>query len=173
MKPEGSGEDPDPEEHPEAYQVRVDFRNAETGALLDQSNSKTYSGLSKAAHTFTPVAEAQTDTATAHYAVSYTHLVHEACPAVEPMPAGERYPARALLKRGLYAKGNTTGFIGVQACAALASFLENGTPQTETVVTVAGDAVPHPYNPVSYTHLDRRSARGTVCPLCACGKRCF
>ncbi len=72
--------------------------------------------------------------------------VHEACPAVEPMPAGERYPARALLKRGLYAKGNTTGFIGVQACAALASFLENGTPQTETVVTVAGDAVPHPYN---------------------------
>ena len=67
VKPEGSGEDPDPEEHPEAYQVRVDFRNAETGALLDQSNSKTYSGLSKAAHTFTPVAEAQTDTATAHY----------------------------------------------------------------------------------------------------------
>ena len=67
VKPEDSGEDPDPEEHPEAYQVRVDFRNAETGALLDQSNSKTYSGLSKAAHTFTPVAEAQTDTATAHY----------------------------------------------------------------------------------------------------------
>ena len=67
VKPEGSGEDPEPEEHPEAYQVRVDFRNAETGALLDQSNSKTYSGLSKAAHTFTPVAEAQTDTATAHY----------------------------------------------------------------------------------------------------------
>ena len=67
VKPEGSGEDPDPEEHPEAYQVRVDFRNTETGALLDQSNSKTYSGLSKAAHTFTPVAEAQTDTATAHY----------------------------------------------------------------------------------------------------------
>ena len=67
VKPEGSGEDPDPEEHPEAYQVRVDFRNAETGALLGQSDSKTYSGLSKAAHTFTPVAEAQTDTATAHY----------------------------------------------------------------------------------------------------------
>ena len=59
--------DPDPEENPEAYQVRVDFRNTETGALLGQSDSKTYSGLSKAAHTFTPVAEAQTDTATAHY----------------------------------------------------------------------------------------------------------
>ncbi len=67
VKPEGSGEDPDPEENPEAYQVRVDFRNTETGALLGQSDSKTYSGLSKAAHTFTPVAEAQTDTATAHY----------------------------------------------------------------------------------------------------------
>ena len=67
VKPEGSGEDPEPEENPEAYQVRVDFRNTETGALLGQSDSKTYSGLSKAAHTFTPVAEAQTDTATAHY----------------------------------------------------------------------------------------------------------
>ena len=75
VKPEDSGEepgpnpgtDPDPEEHPEAYQVRVDFRDTETGALLDQSYSKTYGGLSKASHTFTPVAEAQTDTATAHY----------------------------------------------------------------------------------------------------------
>ena len=75
VKPEDSGEepgpnpgtDPDPEEHPEAYQVRVDFRDTETGALLDQSYSKTYSGLSKASHSFTPVAEAQTDTATAHY----------------------------------------------------------------------------------------------------------
>ena len=75
VKPEDSGEepgpnpgtDPDPEEHPEAYQVRVDFRDTETGALLDQSYSKIYSGLSKASHSFTPVAEAQTDTATAHY----------------------------------------------------------------------------------------------------------
>lgn len=72
--------------------------------------------------------------------------IHEACPTVEPFPAGERYPAHALLKRELYAKGNTTGFIGVQACAAFADFLEKAVPQTETVVTVNGDAVSTPYN---------------------------
>ncbi|MFR8228747.1 MAG: TasA family protein [Anaeromassilibacillus sp.] len=68
VKPESTEPtDPDPEEHPEAYQVRVDFRNQETGVLLDQSYSKTYSGLTKGVHTFTPVGEAQNDTEVLHY----------------------------------------------------------------------------------------------------------
>ena len=68
VKPESTEPtDPDPEEHPEAYQVRVDFRNQETGVLLDQSYSKTYSGLTKGVHNFTPVGEAQNDTEVLHY----------------------------------------------------------------------------------------------------------
>lgn len=71
---------------------------------------------------------------------------HAACPGTDALAAGERYPARALLKRKLYAKGKKTGFVGVQACAALARVLRTGLPQTETVVTVSGDAVPAPCN---------------------------
>ena len=68
VKPESTEPtDPDPEEHPEAYQVRVDFRNQETGILLDRSYSKTYGGLTKGVHTFTPVGEAQNDTEVLHY----------------------------------------------------------------------------------------------------------
>ncbi|WP_050699400.1 4Fe-4S dicluster domain-containing protein [Anaeromassilibacillus senegalensis] len=63
------------------------------------------------------------------------------CVAVET-----RYPARAMLKRKLYREGKKTGFIGVQACAALERTLRTGLPQTETLVTVTGDAVLNPFN---------------------------
>lgn len=72
--------------------------------------------------------------------------LRSACPEVDPLTAGGRYPARALLKRNLYAQGHKTGFVGAQACAAFAEALRTGVPQTETVVTVGGDAVSSPRN---------------------------
>ena len=60
--------------------------------------------------------------------------------------SGPKYPARALLKQSLRREGKRVAFLGVQACAGLFCALEDGVPQVETVVTVAGDAVEHPHN---------------------------
>jgi len=55
--------------------------------------------------------------------------------------AGERYPARALLKRKLHTATNKTAYIGAQACAALTAAVDEGEAQNSTVVTLAGDGV--------------------------------
>lgn len=59
---------------------------------------------------------------------------------------GSRYPARALLKKKLRAKGRIASFLGVQACIALARAVTSGEPQTACVVTVAGEGVLRPRN---------------------------
>ena len=74
----GSGtEDPDPAEHPEAYQVRVDFRNTETGELLGQSYSKIYSDLEKGTHTFALMDAAQGYAAATHYVAAPEGYVYD------------------------------------------------------------------------------------------------
>ena len=56
--------------------------------------------------------------------------------------AGERYPARALLKRRLLRHGGRkAAYVGGQACAALTAAMDDGEVQNSTVVTVAGDGV--------------------------------
>lgn len=62
-------------------------------------------------------------------------------PQADLIVAGERYPARALLRRKLHARGKKTALIGAQACAALLAAADNGEVQNSTVVTVAGSAV--------------------------------
>jgi electron transport complex protein RnfC len=62
-------------------------------------------------------------------------------PQADLIVAGERYPARALLRRKLRARGKKTALIGAQACAALVDAADNGEVQSYTVVTVAGSAV--------------------------------
>ena len=52
---------------------------------------------------------------------------------------GKRYPAGFLLMKKLRRGGKTAAFVGAQACAALADAVRDGRPQSETVVTVAGD----------------------------------
>jgi electron transport complex protein RnfC len=61
-----------------------------------------------------------------------------------PQPAiaaGDRTPADYFLLRKLTRGGETAAFIGAQACAALSDAVRNGEPQSDTVVTVTGDAV--------------------------------
>lgn len=60
--------------------------------------------------------------------------------------AGRRYPAGILLMRKLCRNGGRAAFLGAQACAALADAAREGKPQSETVVTVAGDGVRRPVN---------------------------
>ncbi|WP_457944177.1 4Fe-4S dicluster domain-containing protein [Caproiciproducens sp. LBM24188] len=67
-------------------------------------------------------------------------------PNAELIVSGTRYPARALLKRKLQAAGKKTAYVGAQACIALAQALDDGKMQSETVITVAGDAVETPSN---------------------------
>lgn len=67
-------------------------------------------------------------------------------PQAELILSGTRYPARALLKRRLHAAGKKSAYIGAQACIALAQALDDGKMQSETVVTVTGDAVETPSN---------------------------
>ncbi len=60
-------------------------------------------------------------------------------PRADLIAAGERYPARALLKRRF---GNKkTAYVGAQACAALTAAVDDGEAQNTTVVTVAGEGV--------------------------------
>ncbi len=62
-------------------------------------------------------------------------------PQADILVAGERYPARALLKRRLRSDGKKTAYIGAQACAALTDAVDNGEVQSTTVVTMAGNGV--------------------------------
>jgi Na+-translocating ferredoxin:NAD+ oxidoreductase subunit C len=62
-------------------------------------------------------------------------------PQADLLVAGERYPARALLKRKLQARDKKTAYIGAQACAALTAAVDDGEGQNFTVVTVAGSGV--------------------------------
>lgn len=62
-------------------------------------------------------------------------------PQADLIVAGERYPARALLKRRLHTGGRKTAYVGAQACAALTAAIDEGEVQSDTVVTVAGDGV--------------------------------
>ncbi len=75
--------------------------------------------------------------ATAHEA----RVIKRINPQADLVIAGERYPARVLLKQKLRYSGETTAYIGAQACAALTTAVDNGRAQDFTVVTVAGDAV--------------------------------
>ena len=61
----------------------------------------------------------------------------QSCPGVVFLTAGDRYPALEILRRRPGA--GETGYIGAQACAALAAAVFRGMAQSETVVTVAGD----------------------------------
>lgn len=67
-------------------------------------------------------------------------------PDVQVLVAGQHYPARALLKQKLFRQGKKSGFIGAQACLALARAVNHGAAQDDTVVTVAGDCVREPQN---------------------------
>lgn len=60
---------------------------------------------------------------------------------IPAVAAGERYPARTLLLQKLCRSGKSAAYVGAQACAALADAVLEGRPQSETVVTVAGDGV--------------------------------
>ena len=61
------------------------------------------------------------------------------CRGIPFLVPGDRYPAAALLRRKLTAKGGAVCLIGAQACAALSAAVTRGLAQSETVVTVAGD----------------------------------
>lgn len=68
-------------------------------------------------------------------------LIRRINPLADLLIAGERYPARVLLKMKMRYAGETTAYIGAQACAALTAAVDNGRAQDFTVVTVAGDGV--------------------------------
>lgn len=68
------------------------------------------------------------------------HLLKKMCIGAGVIVAGQRYPAQLLLSRGAHLRGKRVGWVGVQACLAL-NDARHGVPQTQTVVTVAGDAV--------------------------------
>lgn len=70
-------------------------------------------------------------------------MIHKMNPQADLILAGERYPARAFLKKKLFSSGKNAAYIGAQACAALIAAVDDGDPQTFTVVTVAGDGVEH------------------------------
>lgn len=57
--------------------------------------------------------------------------------------APQRYPAGTLLRGRLNTEGEKAGLVGAQACAALSAAVRSGRVQSDTVVTVAGDAVRH------------------------------
>lgn len=67
-------------------------------------------------------------------------------PRADLLAAGERYPARALLRRRLQRNGKRIVYVGAQACVALADAVDGGREQSDTVVTVTGDAVETPCN---------------------------
>ncbi|MFU0832063.1 MAG: 4Fe-4S dicluster domain-containing protein [Oscillospiraceae bacterium] len=67
--------------------------------------------------------------------------VKKSCLGVSFLIAGNRYPALAILRRKLAAKGEKVCFIGAQACVALEAAVNRGMAQSETVITVAGDGV--------------------------------
>lgn len=69
------------------------------------------------------------------------NLILKMNPQADLIVAGERYPARVLLKQKLSQGKETVAYIGAQACAALTNAVDNGRAQDFTVVTVAGDAV--------------------------------
>lgn len=60
---------------------------------------------------------------------------------ISAVSAGKRYPARTLLLQKLCRNGKKAAYLGIQSCAALADAVNEGKPQSETVVTVAGDGV--------------------------------
>lgn len=69
------------------------------------------------------------------------HLLSHWNVTVPVQPVVKRYPAGILLMRELSRNGAKAEFVGAQACAALLDAVRRGKPQTETVVTVAGDGV--------------------------------
>ena len=54
---------------------------------------------------------------------------------------GGKTPAKGVLAGRLRRSLGKAGFVGAQACAALYRAVQEGMPQTDTVVTVAGDGV--------------------------------
>lgn len=70
-------------------------------------------------------------------------MIHKINSQADLILAGERYPARLLLKKKLFSSGKNAAYIGAQACAALLAAVDDGDLQTFTVVTVAGDGVEH------------------------------
>lgn len=54
---------------------------------------------------------------------------------------GGKTPAKGVLAGRLRRSLGKAGFVGAQACAALYRAVQEGMPQTNTVVTVAGDGV--------------------------------
>ncbi|WP_444658938.1 4Fe-4S dicluster domain-containing protein [Caproiciproducens sp. R2] len=68
-------------------------------------------------------------------------VIRKINPQADLIVAGERYPARVLLKRKLYASGKNAAYVGAQALLALTAAVDEDEPQGFTVVTVAGDGV--------------------------------
>lgn len=105
-------------------------------AVLRENTNAIISGLVLAAKAC-GAQENKVVVATAHEA----RVIRRMNPQADLLVAGERYPARVLLKKKLRFSGETTAYIGAQACAALTAAVDNGRAQDFTVVTVAGDAV--------------------------------
>lgn len=70
-----------------------------------------------------------------------TRKTAEHVSGVRIVPADKRYPAEFFLLSGLCQGGKTAALLGGQACAALADAVRDGLPQSETVITVAGDGI--------------------------------
>ncbi len=70
-------------------------------------------------------------------------IIKKINPQADLILAGERYPARVLLKRKLFVSGKNAAYIGAQACVALTAAVDENEAQSFTVVTVAGDGVEH------------------------------
>lgn len=103
-------------------------------AVLRENTAEVVSGLELAAQ-----ACAAAERRIAAASREEVRLVAKSCPGVRFLTAGDRYPALELLRRKQGAE--RAGYIGAQACAALAAAASRGRAQSETVVTVAGDGV--------------------------------
>lgn len=110
-------------------------------AVLRESPEKVADGLALAAK----ACGAEETLIAAASRAEKRHLSSRGLPAAAVV-AGSRSPADFFLLRRLRRGGKTAALIGAQACAALSDAVREGTPQTETVVTVTGNAAGKPGN---------------------------
>lgn len=64
-------------------------------------------------------------------------------PEADLILAGDRYPARVILKKELFSKGKKAYYIGAQACYALHFAVKEGKVQQSTIITAAGKGIEH------------------------------
>ncbi|MCI1965539.1 MAG: 4Fe-4S dicluster domain-containing protein [Oscillospiraceae bacterium] len=105
-----------------------------TQAVFRENAAKVLAGLDAAAHACRAVSKKIAAASREEF-----RYVPKNRAGVELLTAGDRYPAAVLLRRKWMEKGKSAGFIGGQACAALADAVTRGLAQNETVVTVAGN----------------------------------